>query len=139
METTLSRDLDRQAFAAVERVWAATGVGNPARGDTFEAVQDSLAHGGVFLTVRAPSGIVATAWLTDDGRRLYLHHMAVLPEEQGKGHARRLLDEVLAIARERRRQVKLEVHRENARARTLYERYGFQPLTGYDPFILRKP
>ncbi len=36
-------------------------------------------------------------------------------------------------------QVKLEVHRNNKVARTLYEGYGFKPLGDYDVYILRDP
>jgi len=140
MQAHVSEELGPQIFAAVERIWAQTGVGNPARGDTLASVEETLRHGGRLLTVRSPKDeVLAVCWLTDDGRRLYLHHMAVAPAEQGKGYARLLMDRAVSLARERGRQVKLEVHRDNARARRLYEEYGFAPLSGYDTFILRNP
>ncbi len=142
MPARVSEELGPESFAAVEKIWKETGVGNPLRGDTLSSVEETLRHGGKLLTVRSEQderAVLAVCWLTDDGRRLYLHHMAVAPREQGKGHARLLMDRALEIARERGRQVKLEVHRDNARARALYARYGFAPLEGYDTLILRDP
>ena len=137
MNVTISDAFDAEVFAAVARVWAATGVGNPARGDSLESVQATLARGGKLFTVRAGEEVAGVCWLTDDGRRLYLHHMAVDTRHQGKGHSRLLMDAALAYARECRLQMKLEVHKDNERARRLYLACGFVPLTGYEPFIRR--
>ncbi|HEY3450572.1 MAG TPA: GNAT family N-acetyltransferase [Myxococcales bacterium] len=140
MPALVSEEFGPEVFEAVERIWKETGVGNPLRGDTLASVEETLRHGGRLLTVRSPKDeVLAVCWITDDGRRLYLHHMAVSPSAQGKGYARLLMERTVQIALERGRQVKIEVHRDNARARKLYERYGFAPLSGYDTFILRDP
>ena len=139
MSATISDVFDADVFAAVERIWNATGVGNPARGDTFESVQATLAHGGRLYTVKAQGAIVGVCWITDDGRRLYLHHMAVAPEHQGRGYARLLMEKALSFARERRLQMKLEVHRHNERAIHLYQSFGFTRLGDYEIFIRRDP
>ncbi|MBI5549555.1 MAG: GNAT family N-acetyltransferase [Deltaproteobacteria bacterium] len=138
MEARVSEAFDAQVFEAVARIWEATGVGNPARGDSCDSVEATLRHGGKLLTVRVGEEIVGVCWLTCDGRRLYLHHMAVAPQHQGRGLARRLLEHALAYARERGLQMKLEVHRANARARRLYEHYGFASLGEYEVLICRK-
>jgi [ribosomal protein S18]-alanine N-acetyltransferase len=137
MSASVSDAFGEEAFRAIARIWDATGVGNPARGDTYESVQATLAHGGRIFTVVVDGAIVAVCWITDDGRRLYLHHMAVAPEEQGKGHARALMERALAYARQRRLQMKLEVHRDNLRAKRLYQSFGFASLGDYEVFIRR--
>jgi [ribosomal protein S18]-alanine N-acetyltransferase len=137
MSASVSDAFGEEAFRAIARIWDATGVGNPARGDSFESVSATLAHGGRIFTVVADGAIVGACWITDDGRRLYLHHMAVAPEHQGKGHAKALMEKALSYARERRLQMKLEVHEDNVRAKRLYREYGFEPLGGYEVFIRR--
>ena len=104
MDATISEGFDRTTFASIARIWGATCVGNPARGDTFESVEATLAYGGRIYTVIADEAVVAVCWITDDGRRLYLHHMAVAPEHQGKGFSKMLMAKALELARERRRQ-----------------------------------
>lgn len=57
---------------------------------------------------------------------LNVHDLAVLPEWRGRGIGRALLAAVEERARERGCcKITLEVQDDNARARTLYERFGF--------------
>lgn len=68
---------------------------------------------------------------------LHLLNLSVAPVLQGRGHARYMLDELRAVAAARRaQQLWLEVRISNARARLLYERYGFRNVglrRGYYP------
>lgn len=60
---------------------------------------------------------------------LHLLNLTVAPAYQGHGHARALLAELAESARGlRATQVWLEVRESNARARRLYERWGFEPV-----------
>lgn len=57
----------------------------------------------------------------------HLLNITVAPEAQGQGHARRMLHEVVAwSARQGAHWLWLEVRVSNARARHIYERYGFK-------------
>ena len=68
---------------------------------------------------------------------MHLLNLTVAPSEQSRGHGRYLLDQLVALCRERRaRQLWLEVRLSNARARALYVRYGFRQIgvrRGYYP------
>lgn len=68
---------------------------------------------------------------------LHLLNITVAPAWQGQGHALRLLDRVVHQARGMdARAVWLEVRESNARARGIYERYGFDIVgrrPGYYP------
>ncbi|MBN1518583.1 MAG: GNAT family N-acetyltransferase [Spirochaetales bacterium] len=132
------RDYVEGDYVSLVELWASTGVGNPARGDTAESIQRTLDQGGRLVVLDSEGWIVGSAWLTDDGRRLYLHHMAVAPSLQGKGLGRMLMNAAMDTARERGMQMKLEVHRDNGRARALYESCDFAPLEGYDTMIRRR-
>jgi [ribosomal protein S18]-alanine N-acetyltransferase len=60
---------------------------------------------------------------------LHLLNLTVAPVHQGHGHARALLAELADAARGlRASQVWLEVRESNARARRLYERWGFEAV-----------
>ncbi len=132
------RDFRDSDFAALVELWRAAGVGNPARGDSLEAIEKTLAAGGRLLLLEDESGgIAGSVWLTDDARRLYLHHMAVAPERQGRGLSKLLMDAAVAIAAERKLQMKLEVHRGNARAIALYRKYGYDFIGDYEVMLRR--
>lgn len=68
-----------------------------------------------------------------------MHHFGISPDFQGKGLAGRLLNESLEFVRKKGCQVKIEVHRNNHRAVSLYKKAGFEYLGDYDVYIIRKP
>lgn len=60
---------------------------------------------------------------------MHLLNLSVAPARQGRGHARWMLDSLLAHCRsERAAMLWLEVRKGNQRARTLYRRYGFDEI-----------
>ncbi|NLJ47660.1 MAG: GNAT family N-acetyltransferase [Treponema sp.] len=137
-ESYLLRDFAEADFGSLSELWTATGIGNPARGDSLESVRRTLGRGGRLFVLALEDRIVGSAWVSDDGRRLYLHHMAVLPELQGRGLGKRLLEAAVSAARERGMQMKLEVSEANAGAIALYRKYGFETLEGYRTMIRRR-
>ncbi len=138
MTTQLIYTIDEKIFNQVAHIWLVTGVGKPERGDTLELVERTLKHGGRFLTMLEDGEAVGTAWITNDSRRLYLHHMAVLPEKQGQGYGQLLLEEAIGIADAMGMQMKLEVHCDNAPARHIYRKAGFvDDLEAYRVMIRR--
>lgn len=68
---------------------------------------------------------------------MHLLNITVAPAEQGRGHGRRMLDEVVAMCRAcNAPKLWLEVRESNAGAQALYLRYGFMHLgvrRGYYP------
>lgn len=129
--------LDEEQYNAAILLWELSGVGNPARGDTLEAVRQTLNHGGRLILLYEDDKAVGTVWLTHDFRRLYIHHMAVHPDRQQRGYGKLLLQEALKIASELKLQSKLEVFEHNMAAYKLYLSMGFQPLEGYHTLIKR--
>ena len=99
---------------------------------------DSLAAGYFARVLASPTGRVAGYFIAMEGvDEMHLLNLTVAPSEQGHGHARRLLDALVALCRERGAQLLwLEVRESNARARSLYQRYGFKQIgmrPGYYP------
>ncbi len=61
------------------------------------------------LRSKDKGNICGTSWMTNDGRRILLHHFGILPEYQGKGYSKILLKESLRYVKKTGLQVKLEV------------------------------
>jgi len=75
-------------------------------------------------------GVIMGAW---DGRRGWLHHLAVAPTHQGRGIGTALLAEVERRLKSRGcLKVNLLVHRDNGGARRLYQSLGYEEMT---PFV----
>jgi ribosomal protein S18 acetylase RimI-like enzyme len=75
-----------------------------------------------------PSGIVRGAFDSADGDVVWLLSMWVDPRARGKGIADGLVAAAIEWARTRQaRVVRLDVPKDNAHARALYERNGFRP------------
>jgi ribosomal protein S18 acetylase RimI-like enzyme len=133
------RDYWAADFPHVADIWERTGISTPGRGDSAEVIENTLRRKGRLLVLveDESSTVIGTSWLTNDGRRLYLHHFAIAPERQGRGLSKPLLRESLRIAKEIGLQVKLEVHHGNERAINFYEKAGFKRLGDYDVYIIR--
>lgn len=127
-------------FPDIMKLWSATGLNSPERGDNEETVERSIALGGTLLVLsdeEAEGAICGTSWITFDGRRLHLHHFGISPGYQGRGLAGELLRGSLKFAKEKGYQVKIEVHRTNEVALRLYKKAGFEYLGDYDVYIIR--
>jgi len=134
------RQFQDSDYNAVLEVWSQTDMGGAHRGDNLDVIKDTLSNGGqLFVLVdENDAKIVGTSWITNDSRRLYLHHFGILPEYQGKGLSNILMNQTMQYARDKKLQIKLEVHKNNSIARHLYEKYGFKYLGDYDVFIVRE-
>lgn len=125
-------------YPAIARLWSETGLGGAQRGDSQQIIEQSLALGGKMLVASFADGtLVATSWMTFDGRRIHLHHFGVSPKFQRQGIGRQLAMASIAFAKEKGYQIKLEVHQTNTAAIELYKRLGFQYLGDYDVYIIR--
>jgi ribosomal protein S18 acetylase RimI-like enzyme len=125
-------------FSRVEDLWKETGIYRAERGDTALIILDCITRGGEFLVmVEEESGrMTGTSWMTWDGRRVYLHHFAIHPDYQQKGHGRALALRSIEFARQRGCPVKLEVQGHNLRAVNLYKSLGFKVFEDYEVYIL---
>jgi [ribosomal protein S18]-alanine N-acetyltransferase len=133
------RDYGLPDYEGVMSLWEICGLSNKARGDSQHTIDETLKLGGRLLILESHGQIAGTSWITNDGRRLYLHHFGIHPDYRGFGLAHRLTTASLAFAEERNMQIKLEVHRTNTVAIELYKKHGFNYLGDYDVFIVREP
>jgi ribosomal-protein-alanine N-acetyltransferase len=99
---------------------------------------DSLAAGYLAEVLFDPVGRLLGYQVAMPGvEELHLLNITVAPAHWGQGHARFLLDRLVRHARRAKAlTVWLEVRESNARARSIYERYGFAQVgvrRGYYP------
>lgn len=90
-------------------------------GPTYVALADgrAVAMGGAFPA--------------DGERTAYVWGMWTAPAARGRGHASRILDELLAWCRGRALEVRLHVTEGNEGARRLYLARGFRPTGAWEP------
>ena len=101
---------------------------------------DSLVAGHVAHVLRAADGTLAAYSVAMNGvQEMHLLNLTVSPSWERRGHARALLDALVAqCRRERNEALWLEVRPSNQRAREVYARYGFQEVglrRGYYPAV----
>jgi ribosomal protein S18 acetylase RimI-like enzyme len=141
MEKNLNiRDYQSSDYSEVADIWEQTGMGGKFRGDDHGVIERTIESGGKLLILELPfqKKIIGTSWLTQDGRRVYMHHFAIHPEHQGKGYAKLLLKATMEFAKSTGLQIKLEVHRNNIKALNLYKKGGFLNLGDYEVYIIRE-
>ncbi len=133
------RDFCESDYESVIEVWKETGMGGAHRGDNINIIKNTIINGGkLFVLVeKLNNKVIGTSWITNDKRRLYLHHFGILPEYQGRKLSYMLMDKSMEYVRKTGLQIKLEVHKDNHIARKLYAKYGFKYLGDYDVFIVR--
>lgn len=140
METGfIIREYAEKDFPEVMKFWENLGLGGSHRGDSEIIIRKTISMGGQLLLMihSATEAIIGTSWLTLDGRRTYLHHFGIDTVFQSKGLAKILLDASLKLAKTYGMQIKLEVHKDNARALGLYKNAGFAYLGDYQVWIIR--
>lgn len=133
------RDYKSEDYSAIIHLWQITGLNTPERGDNENIIEKTISVGGKLLVMldAEKKNIIGSSWLTNDGRRLYLHHFGILPEYQGRGLSKLLLSKSLAFAKKIGKQIKLEVHQNNTIAKKLYSKAGFRYLGDYEMYIIR--
>lgn len=136
----LIEEYSKGDFEEIIKLWEDLGLGNKLRGDDEKTILNTIEIGGKFfkLILTENNKIIGTSWITNDGRRLFLHHFGISKEFQGKGLSHILLEKTLDFAKEKNMQIKLEVHNTNTKAINLYEKEGFKYLGDYLVYIIRE-
>jgi [ribosomal protein S18]-alanine N-acetyltransferase len=101
---------------------------------------DSLAAGHAAQMLMSPDGELLGYLVALPGfEEMHLLNLTVAPGQQGRGHARFMLEWLTALcAQQHARQLWLEVRESNARARGVYQRFGFAHIgmrKGYYPAL----
>ena len=134
------RDFEVNDYKNVISLWISLDLGRPERGDNLDIIVNTLRNNGklIILEDKITKELIGTSWITNDQRRLYLHHFGIKKEYQRRGLAKLLLYQSLKFAKETRLQIKIEVHKTNIPALELYKKYDFKYLGDYEVYIIRE-
>ncbi len=131
-EIVLIRPFTMQDYETVFGLWANARTGVTLRpSDRPEEIEKKLARDPDLFLVAEEGGIVVGviigAW---DGRRGWLHHLAVHPAYRRRGIASMLVREVEQRLRAKGcLKINLLIFRDNEAARSLYERLGYTVMS----------
>lgn len=133
------RDYMPDDFDQLKTLWEDTGLTNPERGDNPETIAETLRMGGKLLVMvdKQQESIIGSSWMTCDGRRIFLHHFGIMTRYQNQGLGTWLAKASMEYLRSMNKQVKLEVHKDNAAAISLYRKFGFRHFEDYQIFMIR--
>ena len=99
------------------------------RKELFVCEEDTGIVGVVVVSEFKDVEYESVEWLTPDGGNVYIHRLAVHPEYQGLGYARKLMDFAETMAREKDAiSVRLDTFSQNKRNQRFYEQRGYVRL-----------
>lgn len=132
-------EFEEKDFEEILSLWVDTDMGQPERDDNPTSIIRCNDFGGKLIVMKKNENheIVGTSWMTYDGRRVFLHHFGIKPSWQGKGLGKALGLESMKFIHSKGAQVKLEVQKENIKAKKLYENLGFFAYEDYDIYMVR--
>ncbi|NHF58904.1 GNAT family N-acetyltransferase [Flavobacteriaceae bacterium TP-CH-4] len=100
-----------------------------ARDELFVLVLSGNIVGTIVLSTLMDEEYVPVTWLTPNENNIYVHRLAVHPDQQGKGHAQRLMDFAENRAKEMGvSSVRLDTFSQNKRNQRFYENRGYTKL-----------
>lgn len=125
-------------FERINEFWNETGLGGYHRGDNAAVINETIEAGGhLVVMINEQDEVIGSSWLTNDKRRTYIHHFGIKENYRNRGLANKLLKHCIALAETDGYQVKLEVHKDNVPAISLYKKFGFTYLGDYQVLIKR--
>ena len=123
------RPLRESELDSMVKVWASSGLPCRSRGrDSIRALKiQRKARPELFIGAFEYGTLVGVALVSDDGRKGWINRLAVMPEAQGKGIARRLILESENALRARgRRLFCVQIESYNKASIELFERAGYK-------------
>lgn len=99
------------------------------RDKLFVIIIDDVINGCITISTFMEEEYIPIHWLTQNSNTLYIHRLAVNPEQQGKGYAQRLMDYAENYAKENNfASIRLDTFSQNQRNLTFYELRGYKRL-----------
>lgn len=131
----LTREFRIEDYDAAVELWDRVEGLDVAEGDDRETIRGFLDRNpGLSRVATGGSTIVGAVLCGHDGRRGYIYHLAVDPACQGRGLARRLIDECVAgLNRAGLQRANILVAKDNPRGLEFWKRCGWEDLEGAAP------
>ena len=143
MTASLVQGVDVRVFVAkdhaqAQKLWESTEGLGLSEADSFDNVRRFLERNpGLSFVATDRQAVVATVLCGHDGRRGFIHHLAVAPTHRRHGLGRALVGRALAaLAHAGVQKCHLLVFHENAAGRAFWERIGAERRTTLEIFSL---
>ncbi len=116
-----------QYYHEVVELWKRAGIGIGSS-DTKDEVATVLARNpDLFLIGKKDGKIIAVVIGTFDGRRGYIHHLAVDPDYQNKGYGKIIMDEIIELFRDKKvHKIHLFIQKANKQVVDFYNNLGWE-------------
>jgi ribosomal protein S18 acetylase RimI-like enzyme len=112
---------------AVVAVWRACGLTHPNNDPHKDIARKMKVNPEMFLVCEVGGQIIGTVMVGYEGHRGWINYLGVLPEYQGRGLGRELMDRAEAILAERGcAKINLQIRATNRKVIQFYERIGFK-------------
>lgn len=99
------------------------------RSELFVLEKNGLIIGSIVITTSMDDEYQPIQWLTNDSKNIYIHRLSVLPDQQGKGYAQKLMDFAEHYAKENGfTSIRLDTFSQNKRNQRFYETRGYNKL-----------
>ena len=99
------------------------------RNELFILEVDGKITGTITITPDMDEEYSGVHWLTNNSKPVYIHRLAIRPEEQGKGYAQQLMGFAEDFAKENGyTSIRLDTFSKNLRNQKFYEQRGYQKL-----------
>ncbi|MBI5564676.1 MAG: GNAT family acetyltransferase [Chloroflexi bacterium] len=125
MNTTI-RPFALSDEAAVIAVWRACGLTHPNNDPRKDIARKMKVNPELFLVCEIDGKIVGTVMIGYEGHRGWINYLGVLPEYQGQGLGRQLMDQAEALLVERGcAKINLQIRATNTKVIQFYAGIGF--------------
>jgi ribosomal protein S18 acetylase RimI-like enzyme len=116
-----------QYYHEVVELWKRAGIGIGSS-DTKDEVATVFARNpDLFLIGKKNRKIIAAVIGTFDGRRGYIHHLAVDPDYQNKGYGKIIMDEIIELFRDKKvHKIHLFIQKTNKQVVDFYNKLGWE-------------
>ncbi|WP_353777206.1 GNAT family N-acetyltransferase [Winogradskyella sp. 3972H.M.0a.05] len=99
------------------------------RDELYVILQNEQIAGCIVISTFMDEIYKPVQWLTDNENNIYIHRLAILPETQGKGYARQLMDFAEQYAIDNNyTSIRLDTFSQNPRNQKFYELRGYKRL-----------
>ena len=118
---------EMQHYQETVELWRKVGIGIGSS-DTKDEVEAVLTRNpNLFLIGKKDGKIISSVIGTSDGRRGYVHHLAVDPSYQKKGYGKKIMEELIEIFRDMKvHKIHLLIQKTNRKVVKFYSKLGWE-------------
>lgn len=114
-------------YDVIIKIWKKTGI-TVGSSDTKEEIERMFQlYPDLFLIGKVEEKVIGVVMGGFDGRRGYVHHLAIDPEYQRKGYGKLLIDELIERFRKKRvHKIHLFIEKQNKEVIAFYSKLGWE-------------